>query len=67
MSKVLTFDDFQVEVRCLQVDRAAVGAQKNVRQDRNGIPAFHHAVNMGQGLEEVGPLEGRFHTLVPYS
>jgi len=60
-------DDLEIQVGRLQVDRVSVGAQEDVGQDGNGVTPLDHPVNVRQGLEEIGPLEGRFHTLLPCS
>src|SRR5262249_33645841 len=58
---VQRLDDLDVEIGGLQLEPVLAGADQHVRQNRNGITALHHAVNVGEGPYELAPLDRDLH------
>ncbi|MCY1250256.1 hypothetical protein D9M72_638750 [compost metagenome] len=59
--------DLEVEVGRLHFEAGTVGAQQNVREDRDRVSPFHHTVNVVQRLQKIGPLESNAHGMLPLS
>ena len=59
--------DLDVEVGCLEEEAGPLGAQEHVREDRDGVPALDDAMDVAEGFEEMGSLDGHAHlTFCPF-
>ena len=56
------FDDLQVHVGGGQRQLTVFGPEHDVGQDGNGVPAFHHTLNMPEGAEEGCAFDRDFHS-----
>src|SRR5690606_31289595 len=54
--------DLDVEVRGAQLDMVFTGLEEDVGQDRIGVAALHHPMQMAQRLEQVIAFERDFHS-----
>jgi hypothetical protein len=53
--------DLEVEVGGLQRQPPAFGADQHVAQDRNGVAALDHAMDVAQRFQELRALDGNLH------
>ncbi len=56
---------FEIEVGRFQQDRAAVGAEQNVGENRDRRAPFDDAVHMAERLQQSGAFEGDLHETNP--
>lgn len=54
-----------VEIGGGERQAVAPGAQQHVRQDRNGVAALDHALNVPEGFQERGTFDGQLHVVSP--
>ena len=54
-------DDGDVHVGRGQGQAPLLGADQHVRQDRDGVAALDDVLDVGQGAEQDGALDGQFH------
>ena len=55
------FNDFKVHIGGGEGQAVFVCAHEHVGQDWNGVPAFHHAMDIGQRTEQISAVNGEFH------
>ena len=58
-------DHLHVQVGGGEGQPVAPGAEQDVGQDRNGVAAFDHALDVAQGLEERGTFDRKLHVVSP--
>jgi hypothetical protein len=55
------FRHFEIEVGRLQRELGTVGAQQHVAEDRNGVAALDHTMDVAQRLQELRAFDGDLH------
>ena len=61
-----TFDlrcDIHIHVGGCHQQRAVGGLQHDIGQDRNGVAAFDHGLDLAEGPKKADPIDGEFHGL----
>ena len=55
------FRHFKVKVGRLQRQPGVFGADQHVAEDRNGVPALHHAMDVAQRFQQLRAFDGNLH------
>ena len=59
------FDDLEIHVssaKCKRpAPRLAIGAEQHIRENRDRVAPFDHALHVAQGLQKSGPFDREFH------
>ena len=55
------FGHFEIEIGRLEEQRAALRLEKHVGQDRDGVAALHHAMDVAERLQKRRAFESDFH------
>ena len=55
------FVDFNLHIRGHEGDGVAFGADQDIRQNGDGVPPFHDALDMAEAFQKGGAFERNFH------
>ena len=58
-------DDFELEIGGLERQLGMICLDQHIGENRNGVAAFDHAMDMTERFQQRGAFDGDFHVFIP--